>query len=102
MAGIPFIKPLHQSLLGGQLKRQRTDNRPNSYQRGYDGRHRKWREIILQRDPVCKICNDAFSVVADHITPVNKGGSWYELTNGQGLCESCHNRKSRMEQIENG
>ena len=59
---------------------------------------RKLRLMILQRDPLCKIC-DQFgriesSVVCDHILPINKGGAKYNPDNLQGLCTRCHNAKS--------
>ncbi len=64
--------------------------------RGYDARHRKWRAVILARDPICKICDEAESVIADHILPVEDGGDW-SLENGQGVCRGCHNKKTAAE-----
>ena len=62
---------------------------------------RQWRKLrlmILQRDPLCKECEKknrfVSSVVADHILPINKGGAKYNPDNLQGLCTTCHNRKS--------
>lgn len=64
--------------------------------RGYDARHRSWRRVILTRDPMCRIgiiCGGrAASTVADHIIPLNAGGTW-DMSNGQGACEKCHNHK---------
>ncbi len=37
--------------------------------------------------------------VTDHIIPVIQGGAGYSKANFQSLCHSCHNRKSRLEQI---
>ncbi len=37
--------------------------------------------------------------VTDHIIPVLQGGAGYSKDNFQSLCHSCHNRKSRLEQI---
>ena len=65
---------------------------------GYDARHRRWRLFILRRDPICKDCQMALSTRADHITPISQGGDW-SLENGQGLCESCHNRKTALENL---
>ncbi len=70
--------------------------RGSSTARGYDGRHRKWAKVILVRDPICKICDEADSVIADHIVPVEDGGEW-SLENGQGVCRDCHNRKTAGE-----
>jgi 5-methylcytosine-specific restriction protein A len=62
---------------------------------------RQWRKLrlmILQRDPICKECEKknifVSSVVVDHILPINKGGAKYNADNLQGLCTTCHNRKS--------
>jgi 5-methylcytosine-specific restriction endonuclease McrA len=100
MGVIRFIKPLHKELLGAAGNK--PDLRLSASQRGYDHNHRKWRAVILRRDPICKMCNSALSTHADHIIPINQGGSKYDYSNGQGLCVSCHNRKSRMEQLNNG
>jgi len=66
--------------------------------------HRRWRAIILERDPVCKHCHNALSTEADHIlTWWNQPDPYaYALDprNGQGLCKVCHNQKSRKEQAE--
>jgi len=62
---------------------------------------RQWRKLrlmILQRDPICKDCEKknifVSSIVVDHILTINKGGAKYSADNLQGLCTSCHNRKS--------
>ena len=68
------------------------DSRPSAHRRGYDGRHTAWRRMVLAREPECRVCG-APATVADHIVPLRAGGTW-ELTNGQALCASCHNRKT--------
>jgi hypothetical protein len=35
-------------------------------------------------------------VIADHIVRIKVGGTW-DLSNGQGLCESCHATKRQRE-----
>lgn len=57
--------------------------------RGYGGHHREWREVILARDPICCRCGRKPSTIADHIVPLEDGGTW-ELSNGQGLDGRCH------------
>jgi len=83
-----------------QRRRESEVNRPSPAVRGYGARHQKWREIILARDPLCVIClaegRTVPSKVADHIIPLSQGGDWTP-ENGQGLCESCHNRKTAKE-----
>ena len=70
--------------------------RGNSAQRGYDARHRHWRKMVLARHPICCDCHMALSTHADHIVPLSKGGTW-KLENGQGLCQSDHNKKTALE-----
>ena len=65
--------------------------------RGYDARHRKWRILVLARDPLCRGCEGALSTDADHVVPLAMGGSW-DLRNGQGLCKACHGWKTAKEQ----
>jgi len=82
------------SHLSDQAKIEDHD-RGSSAKRGYGAQHRAWRKLVLHRHPVCVIqvlCNGALSIVADHIVPLNRGGTFAE-TNGQGACEDCHNWK---------
>ena len=61
-------------------------------------RWRRIREIVLERWPLCSCCSDVGRVVparvVDHITPVRDGGPFWDLSNLQSLCDSCHNAKS--------
>jgi 5-methylcytosine-specific restriction endonuclease McrA len=79
--------------------RPHTEPRPNSSARGYDRQWRKLRLLILQRDPICKLCSTyrpgrtpAPSTTVDHRTPKNKGGT-DDPTNLQGACHYCNSRK---------
>ena len=58
---------------------------------------RKLSKMIRQRDPICKICNNRLSQVADHIIPISQGGDKYDMDNLQGVCHKCHNKKSQSE-----
>lgn len=71
--------------------------RPSSAAMGYGARHRQWRAQILARDPWCKTCLVARSTVADHIVPIRQGGAHFDLENGQGQCDTCHQRKRQRE-----
>ena len=76
------------------------EHRGSSSQRGYGARHRRWRAVILARDPVCvdplgrHPGEPRASVVADHIVPLLEGGGW-AFTNGRGLCVNCHEAVTR-------
>lgn len=54
------------------------------------------KEIYKLHDGKCAICGrskkDGVRMIADHITPVNKGGK-ATIENGQLLCEICSNNK---------
>ena len=68
--------------------------RESACRRGYGRRHQRQRKLILHRDPICRACGAAPSVVADHIVDISDGGSATAMSNLQGLCESCHAIKS--------
>lgn len=81
-------------------------NGPDEYRgsaasRGYGHNWRKIRKMVLSRDPLCA---DTFGIGctsvsrhADHIIPKRHGGEDV-LENLQGLCDSCHSRKTLLEQ----
>ena len=75
-------------------RRQAEQARGSAASRGYGAGHRRWRALVLARDPVCP-CG-APATVADHVVPLRRGGDW-SVENGQGRCVSCHNRKARRE-----
>ena len=51
------------------------------------------RRYILQRDPVCKVCDDALSTEVDHIDDPHD----HSYENLQGICSPCHDRKTQAE-----
>ena|ERR1700687_160144 len=91
-----YLCATHKKVRGQQDRKRRG----SSSQRGYDARHRRWRKMVLARHPVCNDCHMAISTHADHIIPLSKGGTWH-LSNGQGLCASCHNKKTALQVIAN-
>jgi 5-methylcytosine-specific restriction protein A len=82
-------------------------------QRGYDTRWRKYRAWFL-RQFQCSVCGRnhglceecqregrlTVTFAVDHIQP-HRGNYdlFWDHSNHQGLCESCHNRKSREERL---
>jgi 5-methylcytosine-specific restriction protein A len=60
-------------------------------------RWRALRSVVLQRDLLCKSCGNEVSTEADHIIPTRNGGAMWSLDNLQGLCSSCHSRKTRRD-----
>lgn len=53
---------------------------------------------FLAKSPLCAECQKAGQTTAathtDHITPIDKGGEWFDEANLQGLCLIHHNRKT--------
>lgn len=69
----------------------------------YNGQ--RWRKVRLlalaKSNGLCVIClAKGLTVQAkevDHTLPISQGGAVYDLDNLQGLCVTCHARKSGME-----
>lgn len=94
------LKPLP---ISGRIKGKRGES-----QRGKEDskvyqtqRWRKFRLMYLAEFPLCVHCEaKGFAVAAvdlDHIIQLKKGGDMYSYQNLQGLCKSCHARKSAAE-----
>lgn len=62
-------------------------------QQGYGAEWAKTSKRILERDPICRICNRRRSKQVDHIIARREGGS-EDDHNLRGLCRSCHARKT--------
>lgn len=86
-----------------QRRQQYDEQRGSSAQRGYDARWRRLRRMVLARQPLCA---DPFGVHAergelvpatevDHIVAKSQGGD-DSMNNLQGLCKSCHSRKTAV------
>lgn len=78
--------------------------RGSSARRGYDSRWRKYRIAFLDSHPLCEECAKhdrmVLATVVDHIIP-HKGDMklFWDSSNHQALCESCHNRKTAKEDM---
>lgn len=51
------------------------------------------RRHILQRDPICRVCDKALSVEVDHVGDKHDHGE----DNLQGVCSPCHREKTHRE-----
>lgn len=91
----------------GVLRCERHKNadrgkRASSHARGYDSRWRKARRFFLNAHPLCAECEregrTTEANVVDHVEP-HRGDSdlFWDESNWQALCESCHNAKSAKE-----
>lgn len=86
---------------GGYCSRHRTEyerQRGSASKRGYDARWRKARLEFLKENPICNDCKDELATLVDHIIP-HKGSReiFWDEDNWQGLCASCHSRKTARE-----
>lgn len=72
--------------------------RPNSSQRGYTGKWEKARKAFLARHPRCARCGTRAEVV-DHTIP-HKGDQslFWDKSNWQPLCTSCHSGAKQREE----
>ena len=61
---------------------------------------RRWAAVrvqVLERDNWrCSACR-SYGNEVDHVRPLSRGGSPYDLANLQCLCRSCHIEKTRIE-----
>ena len=69
------------------------DRRPSSQERGYDHRWAGYIRRYLRIHKTCVICKRPSQRV-DHIVPVRRGGSFWDPSNHQAMCLSCHSRKT--------
>lgn len=69
---------------------------------------KRWKEgtrlAVLHRDPLCCLCGHKASTVADHhpltareIVEQFGDAAFYDASRCQGLCSSCHSRKTATE-----
>lgn len=81
-----------------KIKRKAFANKPAYSDGPYNcASWRKLRFQVLRNYPICNDCKRLPSTVADHIKPVRLGGNFWDIENLQGLCASCHNKKSANE-----
>lgn len=104
-SNVPW-KPKTHRPAGARSEAQRKADfdkrRGTAAERGYDARWRKLRSVVLFEEPLCRTClvrgytTPASEV--DHIVP-HKGRRelFYDRTNLQAMCKSCHSRKTATE-----
>ena len=92
--------PTHTKQQDTAYRRQRG----SSNKRGYTYRWGKERDAYLIRNPLCEECLNKHDVIrsateVDHIIP-HKGDMrlFWDVSNWQGLCKSCHSKKTAEEQ----
>lgn len=85
-----------------QTAKQYDKQRGTAAQRGYNARWRRARRRYLMDNPLCVMCKEKGVIQAatdvDHIIP-HKGDQdlFWDESNWQALCASCHSRKTARE-----
>jgi 5-methylcytosine-specific restriction protein A len=96
----PWQKPREQAEV--ERKKAIDARRSNSAERGYGHRWRVTRKGYLQKHPLCVACEKKGRVEPatdlDHIIP-HRGDMelFWDRSNWQGLCETCHSTKTATE-----
>lgn len=89
-------------------KRAADKQRGTSKERGYSTPgHKRFRRLVLRRDPVCVVCGKAASTVADHWPTsrrdlVAQGLNPNDPAAGRGLCASCHGKETAANPMQRG
>lgn len=76
-------------------QRPRKDHQAKTAARGYGAKHRRWRRAVLERDPYCVDClGNGLTTPATDADHIDGNTFNRAMTNGRGLCRSCHNRRT--------
>ena len=92
----PNIAPSGQAYCAEHKKVHKVDYaRANpEFSKLYDARWRRYRKMFLAEHPVCVECGRA-AVVCDHIKDhMGDYDAFWDPTNHQPLCKSCHDSKT--------
>ena len=73
-------------------RRDKTNKRPGSTQRGYDAAWQRLRASYMLDHPFCEYCNERAEEL-DHVIPLSEGGKRLSKNNVVALCRECHRRK---------
>jgi 5-methylcytosine-specific restriction protein A len=73
--------------------------RGSRHQRGYTSKWSRYSKAYLMMNPICVRCYNAPSQHTDHIVPVTGPNDplFWDPANHQGLCHSCHSKKTVLE-----
>lgn len=83
-----------------QAERQQDERRGSRRERGYTYQWEQYRLAYLRDHPLCVACEKEGrytpAKIVDHIIPISGGDDvlFWPASNHQGLCQTCHNRKT--------
>jgi 5-methylcytosine-specific restriction protein A len=97
---MPNRPPTHKPLVTHVTIHRPREARPSSHKRGYTRRWQAYRLWYLATHPLCATpdCHQPAKQV-DHVKAVTGPDDplFWEETNHQALCHSCHSRKTATE-----
>lgn len=85
------------------MRRENNRLRVSSSNRGYDSKWRKYRVRFLRKNPLCVLCKEEGKITpatdVDHVIPVigPSDSLFWDESNHQALCHSCHSKKTASE-----
>ncbi|WP_333822423.1 HNH endonuclease [Pinisolibacter sp.] len=81
-----------------ERKARHDEQRPSARERGYDGKWQQARAAFLAKHPKCAKCGEPATVV-DHVIP-HRGDKrlFWQRSNWQPLCVSCHSSRKQSEE----
>lgn len=103
----PSCKELTRNVYCDKHKWNNTAPKRSSNKMGYNYWWQKERKAFIERNPLCvNFGNQSFpnctinATVVDHIVP-HKGDEslFYDMSNWQPMCSSCHSYKTRTEDM---
>ena len=89
------------------INKAKMQRKPSGEQGNYDNHWRKVSVNYRRSNPLCEVCLALGELVditpgdrkgcVDHMIPITRNGSMYNLNNLLALCKSCHDTKSILE-----
>jgi 5-methylcytosine-specific restriction protein A len=96
---MPRKLPVACALCGNREcgEHQRREERENAGRRGYDGRWRRLRRLVLAEEPLCRHCREQGRITpavhVHHVKPIRTSPTLRLVrSNLVPLCAPCHNR----------
>lgn len=73
----------------------KRDYRPSAAARGYGGRWRRIRRVVLAEEPLCRPCGEQGRIQpAEHVDHDDGNVENMDRANLVPMCHSCHSRKT--------
>lgn len=95
--------------IGSTIHKAKMQRTPSGEQGSYN---KAWQKVSVnyrRANPLCEVCLVLGEMVditpgdrkgcVDHMIPITRGGSMYNLGNLLALCKSCHDTKSILEKL---